>query len=295
MKFVTQALETEVNRRSLLRNAGLAGAGLFAGGFLAGCGGNGGDSGLGGGSDNVTDADVLNFALNLEYLEAEYYLRGVFGTGLTAADAGVGAGPVTGGRKVTFATPAYRDYATEIANDELAHVKFLRRGLGASAVARPAIDLQESFNTAAKAAGLGDTFDPFANEVNFLIGAFVFEDVGVTAYRGGSTLIENKTFLSAAAAILGVEAYHAGMIRTLINQIGGAALAATTAISNLRDSADGAGDKDQPVRVSGRSNIVPTDNDGLAFSRTTGEVLKIVYLGGTKGGFFPNGLNGTIK
>ena len=46
------------------------------------------------------------------------------------------------------------------------------------------------------------------------------------------------------------------------------------------------------------SNIVPTDNNGIAFSRTTGQVLNIVYLDKTAvtaGGFFPAGVNGTIR
>ena len=243
----------------------------------------------------MTDADVLNFALNLEYLEAEYYLRAMTGAGLSANDAGAGAGAVTGGKKVVFATAAFRDYGLEIAADELAHVRFLRKALGEAAVPRPVINLQESFNAAAAAAGIGPTFDPFANEVNFLIGAFVFEDVGVTAYKGGARLIQNKDYLEAAAGILGVEAYHAGMVRTVIYSIGGAAVSAAQKISDLRDSADGAGDKDQGVTLAGRGNIVPTDANGIVYSRSTTEVLKIVYLGGTtKGGFFPNGLNGNI-
>ncbi len=290
-QLIEKAGGTQLDRRSLLRYAGFAGAGIFASSMLTACGGNDLFD-----NNGPSDADILNFALNLEYLEAEYYLRGVNGSGLGAADIGTSPGAVTGGSQVNFTTTAFQEYAAEIANDELAHVRFLRSALGSAAVARPTIDLQNSFNAAAQAAGLGASFDPFANEVNFLIGAFVFEDVGVTAYLGGAPLIRNKDFLSAAGAILGVEAYHAGMIRTVLNQIGGTAVTTAAALSDLRDSADGAGDKDQPIRVGGVANIVPTDANGLVFARTTAEVLSIVYLGGTtSGGFFPNGLNGSIR
>lgn len=288
-----EMVETRFERRKFLQGMLAGGAAVIGGSMLAGCGGDGASLGGGGGS---SDFDVLNFALNLEYLEAEYYLLGTTGTGLSAADAGTGAGAVTGGSQVNFTTPAFRQYAEEIAADELAHVRFLRGVLGSANVPRPAIDLQNSFNAAAAAAGLGPTFDPFENEVNFLIGAFVFEDVGVTAYKGGAPLLSNKTYLEAAAGILGVEAYHAGTVRTVLYNIGGAAISAAQAISNLRDSADGGADKDQGLTAGGNANIVPTDSNGIAFSRSTAEVLKIVYLGGTtSGGFFPNGLNGAIK
>ena len=76
----------------------------------------------------ITDPQILNFALNLEYLEAEYYLRGVFGTGLDdSATTGQGTrGGVTGGRKVAFSSTRLREHAAEIAQDEKAHVLFLR-------------------------------------------------------------------------------------------------------------------------------------------------------------------------
>lgn len=293
-----EMLESRFERRKLLQAMMAGGAAVLGGSLLAGCGGDGTTIGGGGGGGGSTaqDLDVLNFALNLEYLEAEYYLRATTGNGLSAADAGTGAGAVTGGSAVNFTTPAFQQYAQEIAADELAHVRFLRGALGTANVPRPAINLSTSFNAAAAAAGIGPTFNPFENEVNFLIGAFIFEDVGVTAYKGGAKLITNKTFLEAAAGILGVEAYHAGMVRTVLYNIGGAAVSAAQAISNLRDSADGGGDKDQGLTSGGRANIVPTDSNGIAYSRSTAEVLKIVYLGGTtSGGFFPNGLNGNIK
>jgi len=146
------------------------------------------------------------------------------------------------------------------------------------AVAEPAIDLKQSFNTLERAAGLGDSFDPFANGVNFLIGAFIFEDVGVTAYHGAAPLITSKDYLDAAAGILAVEAYHAGIIRTLLYELGPFTQDAADKISALRNrlSDEGGGTTDQGLRSNGKQNLVPTDVHSLAFSRTTREVLNIV-------------------
>lgn len=259
----------------------------------------------------VTDADILNFALNLEYLEAQFYLYAVTGAGLPAGlTSGTGTqGAVTGGRQVTFTDPLVREYANEIASDEQAHVAFLRNALGTAAVAQPAIDIgadpNGAFSTAARAAGLvgaGQSFDPYANDENFLLGAFIFEDVGVTAYKGAAPLITNKTFLEAAAGILAVEAYHAALVRTTLFRKGiqtPALVQATEAISNARDSLDGPADKDQGIAIrDNASNIAPLDGNGLAYSRSAGEVLNIVYLtqlARTQGGFFPAGVNGNIR
>ena len=74
---------------------------------------------------------------------------------------------------------------------------------------------------------------------------------------------------------------------------------ATERISNARDALDNPADVDQGVRgTNGASNIVPADANGLAFSRSAGDVLNIVYLNAgavPKGGFFPNGVNGPIN
>ena len=204
-------------------------------------------------------------------------------------------------------------YAREIAADERAHVDFLRSAIGDTRVAQPAIDISANpngaFSNAARAAGLvgpGVAFDPYASDENFLLAAFIFEDVGVTAYKGASPLISNKTFLEAAAGILAVEAYHAALVRTTLYAKGLTAptlIDATEAISKARDDLDGVTDLDQGVRASGtglatNSNIAPLDADGIAYSRSAGQVLNIVYLNRaavTGGGFFPSGVNGTLR
>ena len=285
-------------------------------------------------AQSTGELDVLNFALNLEYLEAQFYLFAANGTGLPA-DQQTGSGTqgrvqITAGavgqpRKVTFTDPLVSEYAQEIAADEAQHVAFLRNALGANnRVSQPALNISGgpggAFSAAAAAAGVPNpnAFDPYANDLNFLLSAFIFEDVGVTAYKGAaSALIGNKVFLQAAAGILAVEAYHSAIVRTTLYgigaQTGSNVYQLVQGISDARDTVDGtAADKDQgiaPVTITATttaganqslqaSNIVPVDNNALAFSRTPNEVLHVVYLtnaAATMGGFFPAGLNGNIK
>ncbi|WP_240607274.1 ferritin-like domain-containing protein [Cryobacterium aureum] len=253
-----------------------------------------------------SDAAILNFALNLEYLEAEFYLRATTGRGLPdSMTTGTGTrGGVTGGRMVNFKTAIIKKYADEIAADEKAHVAFLRSALGSAKVSRPKINLDASFTAAAQAAGLvkpGQKFDVYANEANFLFGAFIFEDVGVTAYKGAAPLITNKTFLEAAAGLLAVEAYHAGVIRSTLYALGIALPSVYTtaqAISDVRDAVDGPTDLDQGIGNASKANLVPTDANGLVYSRSAAQVLNITYLNAApvkSGGFFPAGVNGVIN
>jgi len=286
-----------VNRRSLIGQFGAGAATIMAVGAAAA-----GGVALGSqpaAAQTITDADILNFALNLEYVEAQYYIRAFLGRGLDATDtAGVGGagGFVLGGSAVPFKTAAIAAYAQKITIDEVNHVRFLRRALGSAAVAQPNIDLLNSFNALAAAAGLvpaGTQFNPFADEVSFLLGAFIFEDVGVTAYGGAAALLQNKDYLSAAASILAIEAYHSGTVRTVLGQLG--QQSAANAISALRAKLGNG--KEQGLSIQNLSiNTSPSDTDSLAFRRTTTEVLNIVYGGRvTGGGFLPNQANGTIR
>ena len=297
--MISRSAENDKDRRSFLRAAGVAGLGTVGAVALAGAGTQSASAAP---DDGPSDSAVLNFALNLEYLEAQFYSYAYWGHGLDSSDrTGLGKeGQVTGGKKVPFKTKAIREYAREIAMDERNHVKFLRGALGKAAVSQPRIDLKTSFTAAARAAGLiksNQTFDPFANENNFLLGAFIFEDVGVTAYKGAAPLIDNPAYLEAAAGILAVEAYHAGIVRSALYMKG--LFAETKKISNLRDAVDGTNDDDKPIRTNGKhADLVPADPNSIAFSRSPGAVLNIVYLTPkkvSKGGFFPNGVNGEVN
>ncbi len=122
--------------------------------------------------------------------------------------------------------------------------------------------------------------------------------------QGAAPLLISKEVLSAAGAILGTEAYHGGILRTtLINAanvtVPGYSFSVATAaqvVSNLRNAVDGPSDDDQGIIVNGMDNPVPTDANGLVYARTYCQVLSIVYLGSTtKGGFYPDGMNGKYK
>jgi len=317
--------ERQRERRRFLKVAGSASAAIAGASLLSACGDDDDDIAAPtptptpptspAPTPTASEGDVLNFALNLEYLEAQFYSYAATGQGLPAALLGGSgaAGQATGGRQVQFRDPLVRQYALEIAADERAHVAFLRTALGNAAVAQPAIDISASatgaFSAAARAAGLvqaGQAFDPYASDEAFLLGAYIFEDVGVTAYKRASILITTPAFLEAAAGILAAEAYHAGLVRTVLYRKGIEApnatpnlIAASESISTARDSLDGADDRDQGIQVlGGAANLVPTDPNGIVFGRDAGQVLNIVYLNRaavTSGGFFPNGVNGTIR
>jgi len=329
-KKLTELVDKALTRRSFMARSGVAAAAAV----VAGCGGSSTPAPTPTPTPTptpapvtLTDVDYLNFALNLEYLEAEFYLRAATGSGLTAADTGNATTTVT--VPTTTMVPglntAQANYIYEIAQNELDHVRFLRSALSTMAVARPDIDLMNSFNAAASAAGIGATFNPFASYEAFLVGAFVFEDVGVTAYHGAAGLLTDKTNLGAAASILAVEAYHAAEIRTLLiaDSVATATKTATLVtpnptyvtyaqqISKLRATLGGGNETTLtalppyaipfvPTAYMPASSIVAADTNSIAYARTTDQVLHIVYAAapgaGVKGGgFFPNGMTGNIS
>jgi hypothetical protein len=234
--------------------------------------------------NRIDEQDVLNFALNLEYLEAEFYTYATTGKSITSFGIGIkgranGANPTEGGTTVGGKPVAFsdndlfiRDIATQIGSDERAHVVLLRGALGSSAVAMPNIDLA--------ALGFG-----FGNQNDFLRAARILEDIGVTAYAGAAGLLKTPDIITAAARLLGAEAEHAAAIRTQV-----ARLKIPTA------PMDGV-DLIPPPSGQPRQVLSIDISDGLVATRTAGQVLYLAFggkAGAKQGGFFPAGLNGTI-
>jgi hypothetical protein len=315
-----------LERRQFLRSASVAGLAIGGSSLLAACGSgdkNKAPTPTPSGSSSPTptpsatvsydDTDVYAFALNLEYLQAQFYLHAAFGTGLDAsltkgaADADP-VGTVTGGAKVAFTDSVLAEYAREIAADQRAHVTFLRSQLNSAVIAQPDINIDGgatgAFTAFARAAGLvgsGATFNPYGSDDNFLLAAFLLEDIAPTAYRGLLGYMTIGQLFEAAAGIQATEAYHAGLIRSSIYATQDSTLIANAGkISDWRDSIDGPTDDDRGlIGTGGASQVVPVDpTSGLTFSRTPLQVLNILFQtsdsGIKKGGFFPNGINGTI-
>lgn len=182
-----EALDPEIlqrigSRRAALREAGKLGAGLAFASVplaLAVTAKRAFAQGL---PQNVVD--ILNFALTLEYLENEFYIRGLASGVIPASDQSI---------------------FQIIQDHEQAHVDFLSQQLGSQAVEKPEFDFTA-----------GGMFDPFNNYPTFRLLAQAFEDTGVRAYKGQApALIGFDSVLTAALTIHSVEARHAARVRRL--------------------------------------------------------------------------------
>ena len=270
-QIIEDALANSSNRRSLLKKLAVAGAAAGVAGIPAR-------------AQSPTAVDVVQFALNLEYLEAEFYSLAVLGQtleqrGIPISGSGIPGPTTTAYGKVAFVNNLVLTAASakDTMDDETAHVIVLRTALmanGVTPVAKPAINLDAL-------APLGASL---ANQQAYLVLVRAFEDIGVSAYNGGAPLLSGSPYLSTAARILSVEGEHAANIRLQIARLG-------IPIPPL-DGAD-------VVPPPAGSNMFSTNKaNGLSAVRTPGQVLYLAYgnkANATSGGFFPNGVNGTIN
>lgn len=265
-EVIERIVNSPSDRRKFLKRVGATSIGVAAAGML-------GSSSLlekaHAAAPVINDTAILNFALNLEYLEAEFYSMSTYGS--TLLELGVltkaqESGPTTGGNMVpNFGSSPLAFLATALREDEISHVQYLRSTLGSAAVKKPTINLA--------ALGYG-----FSSVDSWLELSRQFEDLGVSAYLGAAPLIQSKTYLAAAAAIMGTEAQHSGSIRLACIQ--------NNVSSPPVDSLDVPPTQQKPYDI---------DKNALSIPRTTSQVLNVVYAGGScAGGFFPAGMNGTI-
>ena len=260
--IIQEATETASNRRSFVRKMGIASAALGAAATIGVKPAQ---------AQTTTDIDVLNFALNLEFLEAEFYTVATTGKTMEQSGYNVGPnpGPTTGGNMVNFSNSLVftQQVALEIAADERAHVALLLSALGSHAIKKPALNLN--------ALGFG-----FGSQNDFLKLARIFEDIGVTAYAGAAPLLSSAV-IGTAAKILAAEAQHVSNIRLQI-----ARLAIATAPP--LDSVDILPPPSNP------NHYFSLDSNGLCETRTPPQVLYLAYdaPNATSGGFFPMGANG---
>jgi len=195
--------------------------------------------------------DVLNFALTLEHLEAEFYTKGLLATNLIPAS-----------DKPIF---------NQISKHENAHVILLQSILGSAATTKPQFDFTAN----------GTFADVFTNYQTFLALSQGFEDTGVRAYKGqAGNLMTDNAALTTALQIHSVEARHASEVRRLRNQKGWITNASTD-VSALQPIYAGENNTTQgSVEVAALSIDVPASSVTEAFDEplTSEQVLAIASM-----------------
>ncbi|KAI3469258.1 hypothetical protein Pfo_025921 [Paulownia fortunei] len=263
-----------------------------------------------------SDVDQMEFALNLEFLEAEFFLSGALGLGLDSLEPNLTmGGPSPVGVKKANLSPLIRDIIAQFAFQEVGHLRAIKSTI--SGFPRPLLNLSAtSFATIMNNAfgeRLIPEFDPYINDINYLLASYIIPYVGLTGYVGTAPKLQSPTSKGLVAGLLGVEAGQDAVIRTLLYERATLKVLPymftvaefTNKISTLRNKLGNDGLKDEGLTVipaqgaEGRitGNVIAGNQDSLSYNRTPKEILRIVYGSGKEnvpGGFYPKGANGKI-
>ncbi|CAL5395803.1 unnamed protein product [Camellia sinensis] len=263
-----------------------------------------------------SDIDLLEFPLNLEYLEAEFFLWGSLGYGLDsiAPNLTMGGPPPVGTTKARL-DPFTKDVILQFAFQEVGHLRAIQNTV--KGFPRPLLNLSaEAFGNVMNSAfgrALKPAFDPYANELNFLLASYVVPYVGLTGYVGANPKLQSPISKRLVAGLLAVESGQDAVIRGLLYErarekvqpYGITVAKFTNRISKLRNKLGNAGVKDEGLIVPTfqgaegklKGNVLAGDQNSVGYDRTPEEILRIIYSSGDEhvpGGFYPKGADGRI-
>merc|ERR1711915_64188 len=264
----------------------------------------------------AVDVDSLEFPLNLEYLEAEFFLWSALGYGLDhVAPELVSGGPPPIGAKKANLDPLVREIIKEFAYQEVGHIRVIKKTV--HGFPRPQLNLTAAnFGTIMNAAlntTLKPPFNPYANSVNYLLASYLIPYVGLTGYVGTNPQLQSATAKRLVAGLLGVESGQDAVIRALLYERLFEKVAPypytvaefTDKISILRNKLGHTGIADEGLfvpRALGaegkvKGNILAGDEYSVSYARSPAQILRIVYSSGSEsspGGFYPRGADGRI-
>ncbi|KAE8662624.1 Desiccation-related protein PCC13-62 [Hibiscus syriacus] len=265
---------------------------------------------------DATDRDWPQFAMNLEFLETEWFLCAAHGRGLDAIEPEYAkGGPPPIGCKKANLDRVTRQVVEEFGYQEVGHLRAILKTVGG--IQRPQIDIR-SENIAkifdeAMGCCLDPPFDPYEDSIKYLLASYVIPYVGLNGYVGMIPCLQKFETKKLVAGLLGVESGQDATIRAWLYEKANENVEPynitvtefTTKISKLRNKLGHCGIKDEGIMVPPElgaenrtsSNVLSADYDSLSYPRTPAEIARITYGTGDEhrpGGFFPEGANGRI-
>eukprot|EP00246_Nothoceros_aenigmaticus_P008951 TRINITY_DN24222_c0_g1_i1.p1 TRINITY_DN24222_c0_g1~~TRINITY_DN24222_c0_g1_i1.p1 ORF type:complete len:307 (-),score=41.66 TRINITY_DN24222_c0_g1_i1:345-1265(-) len=266
----------------------------------------------------ANDAKNLQVALNLEYLEAEFFLHGALGYGLdkVAPDLVGGGPPPIGTYKANLDKYAY-DIIYQFGLQEVGHLREIKGLLKEFYFGRVQLTLGKHIFSNIVDQAFGEAFDPpfdaYANSLNFFLATYLIPYVGLTGYVGASPNLLTPIFKSRIAGLLAVEAGQDAFTRAYLYERKDEKVAPhgftvaefTNKISALRNKLSNDGILDEGLIVPKElgaekavtGNILSADANSVAYARTAEQVFSTVYGTGDAskpGAFYPNGGDGII-